>query len=194
MSASRPRNTSAVKSVCASETGSDASCAMERSCQSTARDTGLSLAPWQLVQTCVCPSYQAFQTVSSPVCSASNPSSCRPVPKHEVHQPCLELYENMRGSGSGKLVPHEGHARLTEKCSCVSGAARFPRIRSSGQTMLMTPWPFSSAARTVSRNAASSLALTVRSPTGSSIVCSLNRSSLGQGEVGTKTPSTRRCV
>ena len=58
------------------------------------------------------PSSHSFQAASSPLCSSSNPSSARPVPKQPSHQPCLELNENRRGSSSAKLVPQEGQARL----------------------------------------------------------------------------------
>src|SRR5690606_39486844 len=121
-------------------------------------------SPWQALQVSVLPSYQAFQAVSSPVCSASKPDNCKPVPKQPVHQPCLELYENMRGSGSGKLVPQLGQARFTEKCFC-SGSGRGPALRRSSSveassgvrssSTLKLPWPCSSALRTASRNSAS---------------------------------------
>ncbi|CFW04641.1 Uncharacterised protein [Bordetella pertussis] len=125
------------------------------------------------MQVLASPSYQAFQAVSSPVCSASKPCSCRPVPKQPPHQPCLELYENRRGSGSGKLMPHDGQARLTEKCCCCRSPSRPARSRSSGYTTLSTPCPCSRACRTASRSAASLPGSTTTSATGSSMVCSL---------------------
>ena len=111
--------------------------------------------PSHCVQTLASPSYQAFQAVSSPVCSSSKPCSCRPVPKQPVHQPCLELYENRRGSGSGKLVPHDGQARLTEKCCCCSSLLSASCSLFTGHTTDITPWPFSSALLTAARSSAS---------------------------------------
>src|SRR5690606_5141071 len=130
ISPSRPRLTRPAKKLCASDTGRAANSAIERSRQRKARDTGLSRSPWQLRQVSALPSYQAFQAVSSPVCSSSKPASCSPVPKQLVHHPCFELYENIRGSGSGKLVPQLGQARLTEKCVCSTDALR-PALRRS---------------------------------------------------------------
>ena len=52
-----------------------------------------------------------FPGPSSPVCSASNSSILRPVPKHAVHQPRALLYENICGSGSAKPLPQFVHAR-----------------------------------------------------------------------------------
>src|SRR5690606_10119408 len=111
-SSSRPRATKALKKVWASETESAANWAIERSRHKKARATRFSRSPSQVGQVGAGPSYQAFQLVSSPVCSASKFLSCKPVPKQPGHQPCLELYENRRGSGSGKLVPQQGHARF----------------------------------------------------------------------------------
>ena len=54
------------------------------------------------------PSNHSFHQISSPDCSASKPLMRTPVPKHASHQPCFELYENSRGSGSAKLRPHDG--------------------------------------------------------------------------------------
>ncbi|MCY1238043.1 hypothetical protein D9M72_507610 [compost metagenome] len=173
ISPSRPRATRPVKKVCASDTGSEASSAIDLSRQRTARATRFRRSPSQTVQTLASPSYQAFQAVSSPVCSSSKPCSCRPVPKQPVHQPCLELYENRRGSGSGKLVPQDGQARLTEKCCCWSSLFSASCSLFTGQTMDMTPWPFSSALLTAARRPASLAGSTTTSATGSSIVCSL---------------------
>src|SRR5690554_2546468 len=114
ISASRPRVTKPVKNVWASLTGILATSEMDRSRHNTARDTRFRRSPWQAGQVCDGSSL-SVQVLSSPVWSASKPCICSPVPKHCSHQPCLELYENMRGSGSGKLVPQLGHARFTEK-------------------------------------------------------------------------------
>ena len=48
--------------------------------------------------------------------------SFTPVPMQAVHQPIFELNENIRGSGSGKLVPHDEQARFVEN-SFVSSAS-----------------------------------------------------------------------
>src|SRR5690606_33663 len=117
ISSSRPRVTSERKNVWASETDSAASFAIERSRHRNARATRFRRSPSHVGQVLAGPSYQSFQFVSSPVCSASKPFSCRPVPKQPGHHPCLELYEKSRGSGSGKLVPQQGQARFTEKLS-----------------------------------------------------------------------------
>src|SRR5690606_40266098 len=94
ISSSRPRATRARKNVWASETESAANWAMERSRHKKARATRLRRSPSQVGQVGAGPSYQAFQLVSSPVCSASKPFSCKPVPKQPGHQPCLELYRS----------------------------------------------------------------------------------------------------
>jgi hypothetical protein len=78
------------------------------------------------------------------------------------HQPCLELYENSRGSSSGKLVPQDGQARLVEK---VTGTRR-------PASTLTTPLPCSSACR--ARAARLVVGRRPRPcPTGRSMVCSL---------------------
>ncbi|MDC4225464.1 MAG: hypothetical protein MPW15_14795 [Candidatus Manganitrophus sp.] len=57
-----------------------------------------------------------------------------------------------------------------------------------------TPLPNASARVSNARSAASADGWTLISPTGSSMVCSLKRSSRGQGATGGNSPSTRRCV
>src|SRR5277367_3836976 len=114
-------------------------------------------------------------TDSSPLCSASNCSSCNPAPKQLLHQPCLELKENSRGSSSGKPVPHFGQARLVENTAAVPAA--LPDFDAS--CTCTTPLPCSSAVSSSDRSSASAEAPTLASPTGNSMLCSMKRSSRG---------------
>ena len=103
-----------------------------------------------------------------------------------AHQPCFELNENRRGSSSGKLRPHEGHARLVENTVHLVGF---------GPSTCTTPLPNSSARASASRSCVSRSSRRPRArATGSSIVCSLKRSRRGHGRVGSSSPSTRRCL
>ncbi len=109
-SRARPRISAAIP-----DTGSRAYSAMFFPRNRTASASGRRRRPPQAGQVFSGPSHQSFHQISSPVCSASNPESCWPVPKQDGHQPCRELYENRRGSSSSKLLPHRGQARFVEK-------------------------------------------------------------------------------
>ena len=92
-----------------------ASAAIERSRKRTLSAIGLRRCPWQARQAHRRRARTTRSTtVSSPLCSASNPAISTPVPKQLSHQPWLELNENRRGSSSAKLVPQEGQARRVE--------------------------------------------------------------------------------
>src|SRR5699024_7911838 len=88
--ASRSLRSGCAKNSLASATDRRVMSAMLRPCQCTARDTGLRRWPWQCEQGWTGSSI-SVQAGSSPVCSASNPLSARPVPWQCVHQPMREL-------------------------------------------------------------------------------------------------------
>jgi hypothetical protein len=92
------------------------------------------------------------------------------------------LKENSRGSSSAKLRPQEGQARLVENTVAAADFAL---------STCTSPLPKSRARASAACSAASVLAPTSSSATGSSIVCSRKRESRGQGEVGSGSPSTR---
>src|SRR2546429_3010873 len=188
MAASRPRRSSTAKKRRASLTDNRARSAIDRSRKRTASASGLSRRPSHAEQAWASSSYHSFHQISSPLCSASKPRSFKPVPKHVSHQPCFELNENRRGSSSAKLRLHTGHARLVENVDRAAPGK-------SSLTLLFgctctTPLPNSSARESASRNALSASGPTTRLATGSSIECSLKRSSRGQRAVGSIAPST----
>ena len=128
------------------------SAAIDRPRNSTWRATGFRRSPAQSGQVVAArarPLIARATRDSSPLCSASNSASCRPVPKQLLHQPCRELKENSRGSSSGKPVPQFGQARLVENT-----AARIARGAVALATCT-TPRPCSSAVSSASRSSAS---------------------------------------
>ena len=110
------------------------------------------------------------------------------MPKQLLHQPCLELKENNRGSSSGKPVPQFGQARFVEKTA--GGESIAPALVGAASTWT-TPRPCSSAAASDWRSSDSVCEVTASVATGSSMLCSTNRSSRGHFAVGLSSPSTR---
>jgi hypothetical protein len=74
----------------------------------------------------------------------SGSSSIRvPSPSHSEHAPCGLLKENVRGSISGRLIPHTGQARCSEYSVSSAGSAEI-------SLTITTPSPNRSAVSTES--------------------------------------------
>src|SRR5271156_3180344 len=102
MVASRALSLSPPRSFCSALTGSAVMAAMERPASRMLSATGLRRAPLQLAQILAPCSTASVHFCPSPLSSPENSSSAAPVPWQASHQPCAELNDSRRGSGSGK--------------------------------------------------------------------------------------------
>ena len=116
------------------------------------------------------------------------PSRSRRCPGSLLHQPCFAAEREQPWIELGETRPATGQARLVE--NTVSSAAPLPFFHDSTCTTLCR----SRAGDQGSAQSFSCFAAISTVATGSSMLCSANRSSRGHGATGISSPSTRRCA